>query len=379
VGVLRICFCLSHYYPIESGAERQAHLQAKELVRRGHRVRVITRAMPGLPEVGELDGVTIHRAIRPRELGPLFGMTFVATLSSAIKRLHDEMDVLHCHQGLWEAVAAGMTAPRWGLPSVVQPAAGGEYGEIRQWSRTRGRGILRRYMLRNSHFVAISRQIQDELTEFGVPPERITRLGSGVDTAAYSPGQSSTALRLPASPRVLFLGRMHPQKNLLRLLDAWAEVRRRVAANLMLAGDGPQRGELEAAARRLGVADSVHFLGPVQNPIEVLRAADVFVLPSVAEGMSNSLLEAMSAGVPIIASSIGGNTDLLRDGVNGLMADPLDPAAWTRAIVQLLEEPATAARLGAAARESVVAEFSIEAIVDRYVELYSRLMGRNRE
>src|SRR5262245_21999267 len=143
-GVLRICFCLSHYYPIASGAERQAQLQAKELIRRGHRVQVVTRAIAHLPEVEEVEGVTVHRTIRPRELGPIFGLTFVTTLCGALKKMRADYDLIHCHQGLWEAVAAGRVGPKLKKPSLVQPAAGGEYGEIRQWARTRGRGLLRK-------------------------------------------------------------------------------------------------------------------------------------------------------------------------------------------------------------------------------------------
>jgi glycosyltransferase involved in cell wall biosynthesis len=372
-GVLRICFCLSHYYPIASGAERQAHLQAKELIRRGHRVQVVTRAIPHLSEVEEVEGVTVHRTIRPRELGPIFGLTFVTTLCGALKKMRADYDLIHCHQGLWEAVAAGRVGPKLKKPSLVQPAAGGEYGEIRQWARTRGRGLLRKFILRNSHFVAISRQIEQELVDFGVPAAGLTRLASGVDTSMFSPGESR-ADGLPPRPRVLFLGRLHSQKNLLQLICAWPAVREKMPASLLLVGDGPQKSELVAAAERLGVADSIHFVGAVQDPLQYLHAADVFVLPSVAEGMSNSLLEAMAVGLPAVVSNIGGNTDLIVHNETGLLVDPHHARAWSDALTELLEDHEKASRLGAAARRRVVESFSIEAVVDRYVELYERLI-----
>ena len=373
--MLRICFCVSHYYPVASGAERQAHLQAVELSRRGHSVMVITRELQGSPAWESLDGVQIHRVIRPRQLGPVFGVSFVVTLYRALCRLANSYDLVHCHQGLWEAVATGLAKPRLAKPTVVQPAAGGEFGEYRQWMGTRGRRLLRRIMLRNSHFVAISQQIEREWLEFGVPRDRLTVLASGVDCDSFSPGPSAVERQLPPRPRVLFLGRLHPQKNLQILMQAWPAVRRRVKASLLLAGDGPQADLLREQARSLGIADSVHFLGAVQEPVEYLRSADVFVLPSVAEGMSNALLEAMAVGLPVIASRIGGNADLVEDGRTGLLVDAHDVAGWSEAIERLLENTGQIHQLGVAARELVSERFSVQTVVSRYLELYESLLS----
>jgi glycosyltransferase involved in cell wall biosynthesis len=331
--------------------------------------------VPGQPEIEELDGVTIRRLIRPVELGPGFGLTFVATLSAALSRLRDTYDVVHCHQGLWEATATGIVHRALSKPSVVQPAAGGEFGEIFQWSRTRGRGLLRRMILRNSHFVAISAQIEQELADFGVPAGRLTRLASGVDTEHFSPGESPIDSALPPRPRVLFLGRLHAQKNLPTLLTAWAAARKPATASLIIAGDGPLLAELKAQTQNSGTAHSVHFVGAVQNVLDYLRAADIFVLPSVAEGMSNSLLEAMAVGLPVIASRIGGNSDLLTDGVTGLLVDPQDTDGWCQAISRCLADPETPKERGRAARETIRAHFSIPVIIDQYLALYEGLLS----
>jgi glycosyltransferase involved in cell wall biosynthesis len=374
--MIRICYCISHFEPVASGAERQARLQGAELVRRGHVVHVVTRAVAGEPDEAGIDGIRVHRQIRPREFGPLFGLTFLTNLASALKRLRDEYDIVHCHQGLWEAAAAGWVAPRLGKPSLVQPAAGGDFGEVQQLKRTRGRSVLRRLILRNLHFVAISEQIERELDELGVPASRRTRLASGVDSNAFRPGPSAVEHEMPPRPRVLFLGRLHAQKNLAMLLDTWPHVRRRVSAHLILAGDGPDRDGLAARAAALGVADSVHFVGHVARPAEYLRAADVFVLPSVAEGMSNSLLQAMAVGLPIAASRIGGNTDLLVDCVSGRLIEPNSVSAWSAGLIELLTEGELARQLGAAARQRVVQDFSIQRVVDRYVALYEQLLAK---
>jgi glycosyltransferase involved in cell wall biosynthesis len=136
--------------------------------------------------------------------------------------------------------------------------------------------------------------------------------------------------------------------------------------------------ELKGRSQNSDTADSVHFVGAVNNPVDYLRAADIFVLPSFAEGMSNSLLEAMSVGLPVIASRIGGNTDLLTDETAGLLIEPQDVEGWCRAISQLLENPEQAQKLGRAAREIVTSQYSIRVIVDQYLAIYERLLSENQ-
>ncbi len=201
-------------------------------------------------------------------------------------------------------------------------------------------------------------------------------MASGVDADHFRPGPAAPALEagLPPRPRVVFTGRLHPQKNLDGLLGAWPAVADRTGAALVLVGDGPERDRLAGRARALGVADRVHFAGAVADPADHLRAADAFALPSVAEGMSNSLLEAMATGLPCLASAIGGNVDLLGPGPSGLLLPPDDPRAWAEALVRVLESPPLARELGTAARRRVEAEFSLKAVVDRYQELYRRLL-----
>jgi glycosyltransferase involved in cell wall biosynthesis len=174
---------------------------------------------------------------------------------------------------------------------------------------------------------------------------------------------------------VVFTGRLHPQKNLGLLLEAWPAVVRASGASLMLVGDGEERESLRARAAELGVANQVHFTGRVDDPSQYLRAADAFVLPSVAEGMSNSLLEAMATGLPCLASDIGGNTDLLGEGGAGWLLPGDDPEAWADAIIRVVTDRGLRFDLGSAARKRVEAEFSLEVVVDHYQSLYRIMLG----
>ncbi|MBX6314253.1 MAG: glycosyltransferase family 4 protein, partial [Isosphaeraceae bacterium] len=360
------------------GAERQAQAQGAELVRRGHTVHVVTRARPGLPRDEVIDGLRIHRWVRTWPIGPGFGISFVIGVIRSLWRLRPEYDLIHTHQALWEAIATGLGRP-WlgGAPVLVQPASSGYFGEAEEMARTKGFPALRRLALRNDCFAAISADIERQWRALGVPPDRIVRMASGVDTEHFRPGPSALEAMLPPPPRVVFTGRLHPQKNLDVLLTAWPEVAARTGASLVLVGEGPDRDRLADRARALGIADRVHFAGFVADPAEHLRAAAAFALPSVAEGMSNSLLEAMATALPCLASAIGGNTDLLDAGRTGLLLPPDEPSAWSAALIRVLSDRPFAHGLGAAARRRIEAEFALPVVVDRYIALYRWLLDRS--
>ena len=308
----------------------------------------------------------------------MFAISFVAGVVRALRRLRSEYDLIHTHQGLWESISCGMARP-WlrGAPTIIQPASSGYYGEAEEMARTKGFGILRRYALRNTAFVAISADIERQWLALGVPQSKMVRLASGVDTDRFHPGPIPSHLEttLPPRPRVVFTGRLHPQKNLDLLIDVWPEVVRAAGASLVLVGQGPERERLEGRVRELGLEERIRFAGAVEDPADHLRSADVFALPSVAEGMSNSLLEAMATALPCLASEIGGNVDLLGEGAGRLIREG-DRAAWTEALVETLADLGQARKLGLAARERIDREYSLARVVDRYVDLYRTLLDR---
>lgn len=373
---LRICLVLSHFHPRESGAERQALAQAIELVRRGHQVRVVTRAVEGLPRDDLIQGVLVHRWIFPGTIGPLFGIGFVVGLIRALRRLRWSYDLIHAHQALWEAISTGTGRDLFaGAPILIQPASSGYDGEAEELSRTKGFPILRRLILRNTFFAAISADIEAQWRALGVRADRIVRTSSGVDAERFRPGPSGWDADQPKGPRVVFTGRLHPQKNLDLLLDAWPRVVERVPeAVLLLVGQGPDQPRLEERARTIRPVGSVRFVGSVADPAEILRSADAFALPSRAEGMSNALLEALATALPCLATRIGGNIDLIEPERDGLLLPADDPQAWSDSLIRILTDRDFARRLGAAARAKVEREFSLPAVVDRYVALYRRLI-----
>jgi glycogen synthase len=183
----------------------------------------------------------------------------------------------------------------------------------------------------------------------GIPAGRVRVIPPGYDQALFAAASADPFPGLPR-PRVAYLGRLAPQKDVGTLLHAFARLP--VGAQLLLVGDGPDRAALQRLARRHG--GRVHFTGfvPHAQVPAVLQHADLLVLPSLYEDLSSALIEAMAAGLPVVATRVGGTADLVRHGVNGLLVAPRDPAALAAAISQVLADPAAAARMSAAARHT---------------------------
>jgi glycosyltransferase involved in cell wall biosynthesis len=175
------------------------------------------------------------------------------------------------------------------------------------------------------------------------------------------------------------VGRLAPEKGLDRLIAAWPEVRaRHPAARLTLVGEGPERSALAEQIARLGLNQAVELPGAVADPVARLRAADLFVLPSREEGMSVALLEAMALGMPLVASAIPGNRQLIAAGVHGRLTLADDPAVLACAILDQWAGFDQAVAMGHAARQRVVDDYSIAAVARRHMEFFRALTANSK-
>jgi glycosyltransferase involved in cell wall biosynthesis len=208
------------------------------------------------------------------------------------------------------------------------------------------------------------------------PQRKIEVVHNAVDPASFSRSPDPSLRRELAGerPLVLAVARLDPQKGLGHLLVAAAQVPDAIFA---LAGEGPARGPLEKLADRLGTRDRVRFLGERSDVADLLAACDVFVLPSLYEGLPISVLEAMAAERPVIATAIGGTDEVVIDGESGLLVPPAQPEAMASALRLLLASPDLRARFGAAGRARANAEFSAEEMVRRVSGLYGALTKPN--
>jgi sugar transferase (PEP-CTERM/EpsH1 system associated) len=237
-------------------------------------------------------------------------------------------------------------------------------------------------------YVAVSRDLEGWLeSTVGVAPGRIRQIYNGVATDRFHPRHGprpdlTPPGFLPEAALVIgTVGRLAEVKDQRTLLAAFAELiggRPGLAAYLRLAvvGDGELRQALEGQARALGIAPLVWFAGDRDDVPELLRLFDLFVLPSLGEGISNTLLEAMATGLPAIATRVGGNPELVEDGKSGALVPVGSPRALAGAMLSFVEDAPLRSRAGAAGLDLVSRRFGWERCVEQYLSLYDELLGR---
>jgi glycosyltransferase involved in cell wall biosynthesis len=284
-------------------------------------------------------------------------------------------DLVHAHSLLSPATTALVAKRRFGIPAIAKVLRGGSLGDLVDLRR-KGIGELRFNMLRSGldGFVAISREIEEELAAAGTPPSKFWFIPNGVDTDRFRPADRAERIRrrseldVSGDPLVVYMGRLAPEKGLDRLFDAWqANVDTHPDAGLVILGEGPEGERLRGRAPH-----GVQFAGMISDVAPYLGAADAFVLPSDAEGLSNAMLEAMAAGLAPITTAVGGARDLI-DRDNGWLVPVGDTPELTAALDDALGDPTRLEAMGRRARTAVEASYSLDAIADRLADLYRQL------
>jgi len=276
----------------------------------------------------------------------------VAPLRALVRRARPDvvcslMDHANC-------AALAATAAMRGAPPVVACVQVSPAMELRRnltWGKRALLAGVRGLYPRAGGVVAISEGVRRELLDIVPGVEGRTRViyNAGVDEEVRALGAEPFDPPPGEGPVVVACGRLTEQKGFADLLDAFAALRRALPARLWIVGEGELRGELEARARRLGIADHVWFAGFQRNPYRVMAAADVFALSSLWEGFGNVIVEAMAVGLPVVATDCPhGPAEIIRDGETGVLVPPADPAAMAAALERVLRDEALRGRLRAA-------------------------------
>ena len=270
----------------------------------------------------------------------------------------------------------------------VRRTVHGEHG----WDVDDLKGEARRpALLRRLHaplirrYITVSKDLERYLVRrIGVGPARITQIYNGVDTARFAPEPQRGREVLPpgfAPPGAVVIGtvgRIQQVKDHATLLRAFAALAAAdpafaARARLAIVGDGPLLGDLRLLADTLGIAHLVWFPGNRTDVADVLRAFDVFALPSLNEGISNTILEAMASGLPVVATAVGGNVELIDDGLTGALVPPADAAALGNALAGYIAAPERRLAHGRQARAAATERFSLPAMVGNYQRVYEEL------
>lgn len=380
LGILMIA---PQYRPLVGGYERAAERLSAALVGRGHNVTVIAdRRDLSWPKRELHNGVFIQRLwclFKPKLHMP----TSLASLAWFLIRKGRRFDVWHVHQyGLHAAVAIGL-GRLLGRPTVLKLTSSGQQGVARAMGGHPLAWLVTHLLARASGIVALTRETASEALAVGIPAARIHRLGNGVDTVSFQPRtdadrrKAKQAVGLEGRSAVLYVGRLSPEKNVEGLIRSWAEARPSMPPGwaLVVIGEGPSRAQMEVQIDLTGLTGEVMVAGEQANIETWMAAADVYVSSSLWEGLSNTLLEAMSCGLPVAVTRVSGVTELVEDRDAGLVVEVGDDGALASALVRLAQDPHLRRRLGKAARLSVERTYSLEAVADRHETLYRRLMA----
>ncbi len=363
------------------GAEKQAERLSVYLAQRGFSVGVITRRFANLSAYEMLDGVKIFRPAA-FGFGKLKTIAFIFGALIILWQQRKNYSVLHAHLAFGPALAALIAARWFGKRVIVKFGAGGKFGDI-QTSQAALRGRLRLAALRRwaDAIVVLDDEMYAEALAAGFDARRIRKMNNGINVESFAPLQSRDEAKkrfeLNDKIVIVFIGRLAPQKSLPVLLNALARALPSCPSlHLVLVGDGIQRGELESLAQTLKIESRVAFTGNQSNVIPYLHAADIFALPSLSEGISNALLEAMSAQLTCLVSEVGGNAEVLDHGNCGVLLPVGDADAWRDALVHFGNSPEARARFEQAAHQRVLDVYDFRVVGAAYEKLYQELGAR---
>jgi len=377
---MKIIMLISSFYPLLGGAETQALRLSKRLIEKGHNIEVITRWHKGLEKVEFIEGIKVIR-LKVTDIGKLAPLIYMLKTIYYIFRHRKSIDIIHAHAlsapGLTAAFASFITK----IPSIAKIAGGGDENgcEIKRiyYKKNMGKyrvAFMKRYI---SKFIAISKSIQKDLLDVNVPENKILFLPNGIDVSGYSDKMNkkllASQLCLPANKFLfLYAGRLEKVKGIDILLSAWKRIDTELKKKcyLIILGEGSLNLEVDD--------QTVGFIGRVENVKEYMMASNAFILPSRYEGLSNALLEAMASQLPIIASNVGGNPDLIIDNFSGYLFPKEDIDKLSSLLTKIITDFISGEKdrykeLGLNAKRIVKEKFDLKVIANRYIELYQIL------
>lgn len=339
-----------------------------------HAVIALTRVMDFRERIerGDVEFVSLNKA-------PGHGIRLVPQFVRLFRRLRPSV----VHSRNLAALEAAPAAWLAGVPVRLHGEHGWDVTDL-DGRNLRNRVIRRVYRPFVSHYVTVSAHLARYLEKrIGLGPDRVAQIYNGVDTQRFAPAEAPPRIDgCPFDPvqhrLVCAVGRLQPVKDHATLMRAFARALDLDAAadrlRLVLVGDGPLRDELQRLAASLRIAERVWFAGSRDDVAGVLRGVHCFVLPSLAEGISNTLLEAMATALPVVATHVGGNVELVDHDATGTLVPAAQPESMARAIANYFRDPARARAHGSAARAAAVQRFSLARMVNEYATLYESLL-----
>ncbi len=371
---------IATFFPLIGGTEKQALSLAGSLVSRGIKVKVLTRRVKGTAGSQNMGGISVCR-LTILGKGLLDSISFMLAGFFYLLKHASEYDVIHVHLASSPAIAAIIAGKLTGKKVIIKLGGGKGVDEISLSEKTiSGRLKLKFFALTKPTLMVMNEDVLNWLKSTPLKNLELIKFRNGVDTGKYSPLlyqekiKAKNKLGFENKQIFLFVGRLSPEKRIKEFVEIWDELMRgenvSQKVHFIIVGSGPQEKELREAIRVFGLSDSLFLAGAQDDLLPYYQAADVFILPSVSEGLSNSMLEAMSCGLAILASGVGGAKEAVTEGVNGFLFDPFDKQKIKSHMGRFLDEDKLALRMGEKSREAVVKKYSMVKVVNELLKLY---------
>jgi glycosyltransferase involved in cell wall biosynthesis len=368
---MKICFYTATFLPIIGGAEIFLHNLATSLSELGHSVTVLAPKVRG--KNNKIDAnYNIRRYQRPSSKRFAARQVLLYLIFEKVK---NNFDILHCH-GAYPAGYVGATFKKiFKTPLVIRPHGSDILPDegIRKSPRLNKR--VKKALLAADAIIAQSNYLKEEIEKTGVPDDKIRLIPNGVmisEFDAYKPSRKK-------EPYIFAMGSMTKKKGFDILISAFSFINKRFPeARLNIAGEGPELENYKRFVNGKGLNGSVNFLGNVtgEKKIALFKECLFFVNSSRREPFANVNLEALAAGKPVIATKVGGNVEVAKNGYNGLLVPPEDPMSLGEAMVSLVKDKELIKRMSIRSKE-IAKRYDWDLIVKRYISLYEDLLKRN--
>ncbi|MFQ5977132.1 MAG: glycosyltransferase family 4 protein [Candidatus Heimdallarchaeota archaeon] len=388
---IKVAVFIEQWFPQIGGSEIREYQLAKLLAERGIEFTFFVRNLKDSKGRNAPGKEWIHPKICIERLGTLptsfesniFRIEYLIRSIAKLQRLRSEFDLLHAHT--FTGGLSALCLSKMGcLPSIltIQAIHKGRWADVVPGAlQSRIISHIDAKILSNlsafDNIAVVSRKHYQFLINNGLSPSKIMWVPNGINEAEINRKNTYGA---PEKPMILFAGRMTKVKGIEYLLKAFSLIRKKIDAELLIAGDGPDRERLVRMASSLGIAGHTKFLGNLNQRVlfSKCREASVFVLPSTSEGFPISIIEAWACSCPVVATTVGDLSRLVVPGENGYLVPPKNPQELARSISKALDSPDHAHEMGRKGQDLVRRDFTWEPISGKIFRLYQQIAHKNQ-
>jgi glycosyltransferase involved in cell wall biosynthesis len=351
------------------------------LRQRGISVAVVTsRFYSAWPREDVINGVPVYRLPSPR-IKVIGAIIYLVSLSRYLFKNRNHFDMVHAFQVGYSSALTILLCSIFAKPAILNLAGSGKGGDVYRHRRTPWGWIFLFLCSFTSRIVVKNREMVTELQSINYPPRKAVYIPNGVDLTIYHEADEQESLRkqkgIGEEKVILYTGRLSREKGVDFLIHAYGSLSLDMPTKLYIIGSGRDLSRLQKLVSYYHMEHKIIILPAVDEIVFYLQIAHIFVMPSRHEGLSNSILEAMACAVPIVATRVSGNIEVIEDGVTGVLVSRDHYQNLTAALAFLLEHPDKAREVGLKAKQTVHEKYDLQIIVEQYLTLYTTVAEKS--